>query len=50
MLSRAPTTTGIYAPHQVLTAIACGADYAAPYLGRMNDAGQKVRAPAACLR
>ncbi|GAB4819137.1 hypothetical protein N2152v2_006183 [Parachlorella kessleri] len=35
------TLTGIYAPHQVVTALACGASYAAPYLGRMNDAGKQ---------
>lgn len=31
------TITGIYAAHQVLVAQAVGANYAAPYLGRMND-------------
>ncbi len=28
---------GVYAPHQVLLAQAVGADYVAPYLGRMAD-------------
>jgi transaldolase len=32
------TITGIYSAHQVLLAEAVGAEYAAPYLGRMNDA------------
>lgn len=36
----------MYAAHQAFTAIAAGADYAAPYLGRMNDAGKDVSAPA----
>ncbi|CAG9461841.1 unnamed protein product [Pedinophyceae sp. YPF-701] len=34
------TMTGVYAPHQVVAAAAVGASYAAPYLGRMNDAGR----------
>ncbi len=34
------TLTAVHASHQVLTAIALGADYLAPYLGRMTDAGQ----------
>ena len=33
---------GVYTAHQAFTAIAAGADYAAPYLGRMNDAGRSV--------
>ncbi|HAJ58604.1 MAG TPA: transaldolase [Cyanobacteria bacterium UBA8543] len=33
------TLTGVYAVHQVLIAAALGADYAAPYLGRINDLG-----------
>lgn len=32
------TLTGVYASYQVLTAMALGAQYAAPYLGRMNEA------------
>jgi hypothetical protein len=32
------TVTGVYAAHQALLARAVGADYAAPYLGRMGDA------------
>ncbi|MFE4108031.1 transaldolase family protein [Almyronema epifaneia] len=31
------TLTAVYAPQQVLMAAALGADYAAPYLGRIND-------------
>lgn len=37
------TLTGVYALHQVLTAVALGADYAAPYLGRINDLGRNGR-------
>lgn len=33
------TLTAVHSASQLLTAIALGADYAAPYLGRMNDAG-----------
>lgn len=33
------TLTGVYAPTQVLIAAAIGADYAAPYLGRIHDLG-----------
>lgn len=36
------TLTGVYSAHQVVTAVAAGATYAAPYLGRMNDAGKDV--------
>jgi len=34
------TMTAVYAAHQALSAAALGADYVAPYLGRMNDAGR----------
>ncbi len=34
------TMTAVYAPGQVLAAAALGAHYAAPYLGRLNDAGK----------
>ena len=34
------TVTAVYGPGQVLAAAALGAHYAAPYLGRLNDAGQ----------
>ena len=34
------TITAAYAPHQVLVAASIGANYVAPYLGRMNDAGR----------
>ncbi len=33
------TMTAVYSAAQALVATALGADYAAPYLGRMNDAG-----------
>jgi transaldolase len=33
------TLTAVHSASQLLIAIALGADYAAPYLGRMNDAG-----------
>lgn len=39
------TLTGLYSGHQIATAMAAGAMYAAPYLGRMNDAcknGQEI--------
>ena len=38
------TLTAVYAVHQVLIAAALGADYAAPYLGRINDSGKEGRA------
>lgn len=34
------TTTALYAAHQVGTSMAVGAAYAAPYLGRMDEAGR----------
>lgn len=34
------TLTGVYATHQVLIASALGTDYAAPYLGRIDDLAQ----------
>jgi transaldolase len=34
------TMTALYDAHQVATAMALGAAYAAPYLGRMNEAGR----------
>ena len=34
------TMTAVYSAAQALVASALGADYAAPYLGRMNDAGR----------
>eukprot|EP00227_Mantoniella_beaufortii_P010228 CAMPEP_0197591204 /NCGR_PEP_ID=MMETSP1326-20131121/12940_1 /TAXON_ID=1155430 /ORGANISM="Genus nov. species nov., Strain RCC2288" /LENGTH=360 /DNA_ID=CAMNT_0043156589 /DNA_START=176 /DNA_END=1258 /DNA_ORIENTATION=- len=34
------TLTAAYAPHQAVLAAAVGANYVAPYLGRMNDAGR----------
>jgi transaldolase len=37
------TLTGVYAVHQVLIAAALGANYAAPYLGRINDLGGNGR-------
>ncbi|NDJ75173.1 MAG: transaldolase [Chloroflexi bacterium] len=38
------TLTAVYAVHQVITALALGANFAAPYLGRMTEAGQDGRA------
>lgn len=38
------TLTAVYAPAQVLAAAALGAAYAAPYLGRLTDAGRDGRA------
>jgi transaldolase len=37
------TLTGVYAIHQVLIATALGADYVAPYLGRIIDLGRNGR-------
>ncbi|BDA48010.1 probable transaldolase [Coccomyxa sp. Obi] len=37
------TLTGVYTAHQAFTAMAANADYAAPYLGRMNDVGRSGR-------
>lgn len=37
------TLTGVYAVHQVAIAAALGADYTAPYLGRINDLGRNGR-------
>ncbi|WP_284946913.1 transaldolase family protein [Acidisoma cladoniae] len=34
------TLTAVYAAHQALTAAAAGADYVAPYFGRINDSGR----------
>ncbi len=44
------TMTAVYAAHQALSAAALGADYAAPYLGRMNDAGRDGMAEIAAMR
>ncbi|HEY9823928.1 MAG TPA: transaldolase family protein [Stenomitos sp.] len=35
------TLTAVFAEHQALIAAAIGADYAAPYLGRIHDTGRK---------
>lgn len=37
------TLTGVYAVHQVMIAAALGAEYVAPYLGRINDLGRNGR-------
>ncbi len=37
------TLTGIYEVHQVLIGAALGAEYVAPYLGRINDFGRNGR-------
>lgn len=44
------TMTAVYAAHQALSAAAIGADYAAPYLGRMNDAGRDGFAEIAAMQ
>eukprot|EP00798_Chlamydomonas_sp_ICE-L_P014719 gene14719-20760_t len=47
------TITGVYSPQQVILAQSVGAEYAAPYLGRMNDAfgeGQGVAAVSQMLQ
>lgn len=44
------TLTGIYAVHQVLLGAALGADYVAPYLGRINDLGQNGRETLATMQ
>ena len=33
-------TTAIYSSHQVVTSVSVGSEYAAPYLGRMQDTGK----------
>mmetsp|Transcript_34968 Transcript_34968/g.29480 ORF Transcript_34968/g.29480 Transcript_34968/m.29480 type:complete len:156 (+) Transcript_34968:1-468(+) len=33
-------TTAIYAPHQIVSSVALGAEYAAPYLRRISDSGK----------
>jgi transaldolase len=38
------TLTAVYATHQALTAAAAGADYVAPYFGRIGDAGRDALA------
>ncbi|MEM8805339.1 MAG: transaldolase family protein [Cyanobacteria bacterium P01_G01_bin.38] len=38
------TLTAVYSVHQVLIAAALGAEYVAPYLGRINDLGKDGRA------
>ena len=37
---RSVTLTAVYTPGQVMAAASLGASYAAPYLGRLDDAGQ----------
>ena len=44
------TLTAIYAVHQVLIAAAIGASYAAPYLGRISDAGRDGRAELSAMQ
>ncbi|MCQ8241153.1 transaldolase family protein [Rhizosaccharibacter radicis] len=38
------TMTAVYAAHQAITAAAAGADYVAPYYGRINDGGRDAAA------
>jgi transaldolase len=44
------TVTAVYASHQALTAAAAGADYVAPYFGRINDGGRDGLAVMAEMR
>ena len=44
------TLTVVYAVHQVMMAAALGASYAAPYLGRIGDAGKDGRAEVATMQ
>ena len=44
------TLTAVYAPHQALTAAAAGADYVAPYFGRMGDLGRDALAEIVAMR
>ncbi len=44
------TLTAVYAPHQALTAAAAGADYVAPYFGRMGDLGRDALAGIIAMR
>lgn len=44
------TLTAVYAVHQVLIAVAIGASYVAPYLGRITDAGRDGRADVAAMQ
>ena len=42
--------TAVYSSHQVVSSVAVGAEYAAPYLGRMNDSGKDGLAEVACMQ
>lgn len=44
------TMTAVYTAHQALSAAAIGADYVAPYLGRMNDSGRDGFAEIAAMQ
>lgn len=44
------TMTAVYTAHQALSAAAMGADYVAPYLGRMNDSGRDGFAEIAAMQ
>jgi transaldolase len=44
------TVTAVYEPEQVLWALLAGAEYAAPYLGRMSDAGRDGMAAVAAMQ
>ena len=44
------TLTAVYSVHQVLIAAALGADYVAPYVGRINDLGGNGRETAAKMQ
>jgi transaldolase len=42
--------TAIYSSHQAVSGVAVGAEYFAPYLGRMNDSGKDGLAEIACMQ
>jgi transaldolase len=44
------TLTAVYAAHQALTAAAAGADYVAPYFGRIGDLGRDALAEIRTMR
>jgi len=43
-------TTAVYASHQVVSSVAVAAEYAAPYLGRMTEAGKDGMAQVAAMQ
>jgi len=43
-------TTAVYSSHQIVSSVAVGAEYAAPYLGRMTDAGKDGMAQVSAMQ